>query len=65
MSGPLPCPWCLSTPPHHERCEREVLNPHAMKVGTALDSVGATVPTYDRPTFVPCPCDCQQQAPLW
>jgi hypothetical protein len=49
MRGPLPCPWCLSTPPHHEKCERTVL---------ARTSSGPV-------EFVACPCECRSQGALW
>ena len=65
--GPLVtvCPWCLSTPPHHDRCEETFLA-MGVKLGTALDSVGATVPVYERiPTRCTCTCRCDGvQEPL-
>lgn len=71
MTGPdvLPCRWCLITPPRHDRCLNIVFNPNQRKTGTRLNSVGATVPVYDAPLWVPCPCDCRtpqpEQEALW
>jgi hypothetical protein len=57
--------WCLSTPPRHDRCARQVVNLTARKVGQTLDTVGATVPVYDGPVMAACPCECQRQEALF
>jgi hypothetical protein len=61
----IPCPWCLSTPPWHDRCDGLIYQRGRVKVGEELDSVGATVPVYDRPEWLECPCECRRQEPLW
>ena len=58
------CQWCGSTPPRHDRCDAEWWMP-APRTGWALDSVGATIPTYDQPTHGPCECECRYQDSLW
>lgn len=68
MTAPdvLPCRWCLSTPPRHDRCETRVWVGYGPRTGTTLDSVGATIPTYaTTDPWAPCPCPCRQQDTLW
>lgn len=48
------CAWCGSTPPRHDRCEVTGLR-LGPKVGMSLDTVGASVPVYER---IPTPCGC-------